>query len=395
MKSKSTFKNIIVGILASLVIIGSVVSIQSVQANVVNVIPDKEVIRNRVHLKQIETYKGIPDKDQQNKAINRYLSQLDIKELLETAAEINLNGRLEQEGQIIVPHIKKAWHNGVPYKDTSAVVKDKDHNPKFRIFVLDGITNSANQQGYESSDVIDTILSIAQDNSDNEDVRRYALLKLRKPGAFTKNESIGGAAEKSELFSLFNEQASPAKVKGAAITAMRRTKDPNFKAALNAVLTNPEKYPSIVIQHAALDAAKGGLGKIFITQLRNLAETTKDADLFGSTVYALGLTTGSEAVNTIVSTYGKFGNESIARFSLIRNQKIILSMLDINQSDELVSAGIKAAEKIKLQSSIVLLENIAVNSRNQELRNAAKIAAEEIKTSPEQLPDNFYKWEDK
>lgn len=395
MKSSSTLKKIIVGSIASLVILGSVASIQSVQANVVNIVPDKEVIKSRVHLKQIQTYKGIQDKDQQIKAINRYLSQLDIKGLLETAAEINSNGNLEQEGQIIVPHIKKAWQNGVPYKDISSVVKDKAHNPKFRIFVLDGITNSANQQGYESPDVIDTILSIAQDNSDNEDVRRYALLKLRKPGAFTKNASTGVAAEKSELFSVFNEQATPAKVKGAAITAMRRTKDPNFEGTLNAVLSNPEKYPSIVIRHAVLDAAKGGLGKNFITQLRNLAETTTDADLFGSTVFALGLTTGPEAVNTIVSTYGKFGSESIARFSLIRNQKIILSMLDLNQSYEILSAGIKAAEIIKLRSSIGLLEDIAVNSRNPELRNAAKIAAEEIKTSPEQLPDNFYKWEDK
>lgn len=392
MKGKSTKKPLILGFLM-IITLFTVIYMQNVQANEQNIIPDKKVIANRVHLNKIKTFDEIQNKEDRLKAINYYLSQLSVKDLLETAAEYSPEKDFEQTAQILVPHFKRLWAEDVPYSEAKKIILDKTHHSKFRIFVLDGITNSANMKGYQSEDVTDTLLAIAQDNTDNEDVRRYALHKLRKPGAFSKTTSLINNNVETELLNIYNDQAAPAKVKAAVITSMRRTGDHNFNGIVKTILSEPEKYPTIIVRHAVIDGAKSGVAKDYINNLENLAATTQDPEIYASTVYALGIIGGQDAVKAVISLYGKYDNADIGNFALLSNQKTILSMLDLKQSEETISVGITAANLINLHSSTELLQQIADNSKNQKLQNDAIAALNKIKNAPKWKNSN--KWEDK
>ncbi|MFC4769012.1 hypothetical protein [Effusibacillus consociatus] len=190
----------------------------SVQAADEIIIPDKAVVGNNVHLNKLKSF-------QDSNAMNQYLSSLSTKDLLETAAELANQGEnvLSQEGLILVPHLKKRWSNGVPAQQIDTMIKDKTNPKEFRMFLINFLNNRKAEN--QTEQVIDTILTMASDKTEDASIRWYSLLKVRElSGNATKKQ-----AQEETLKAIFKDPATPASVKGAALTAMRRTGSPELQ----------------------------------------------------------------------------------------------------------------------------------------------------------------------
>ncbi|MBC2581541.1 hypothetical protein [Clostridium sp. DJ247] len=351
-------------------------------------LPDLQDIKTLKHIKKIESLKLSGNKDEQNQSVKDYLSKLNSKELLETAAEIAEidKDNFEKSAMIVVPYIKKKWGN-TPPSDAIKVVKDKKYDSKFRIFVLDGMTMLGNEKVVDSASIIEDLKLIATDTSEDKNLRRYALLKLRKSGEINH--------AKLQLASIVNNESEPAEIRGAALTAMRRTEDPELNTSLQIIISNADKYEGIVLRHAMVESAKNGSIKQYIHAIKKIAETTNDYEVYQSAIYALGLSGGLDEIKAITSVYGAHNNKDICNFALRKNENTVLSMLSLNQSKETIISGIKAAKLANIPSAIPLLNEIKSNSKDQEILNEIKSATDTIDINNKINGDVQKKWEEK
>ncbi|MDP8232148.1 MAG: hypothetical protein P9L91_05700, partial [Candidatus Zophobacter franzmannii] len=224
------------------------------------------------------------------------------------------------------------------------------------------------------------------ENSSNEDfLRRYALLSL--PSKTLNNKSHKG---NSRLLQIFQDPQAPPIVKGAVITAMRRTKDSEFEPVLKSVLINPQNYDNATIRYAVVSASKSGKGVEYIKNLKTISESTNDPKLHSSSIYALGLIGNSEAIRIIVNNYGKHNNERISRVGIKRNQKTILKMLDHKQTINTLNAGIKAAEIGNITAAKAKLNYLASSYSNGSVKRFALKVVENLDFQAKQNA----KWED-
>lgn len=286
---------------------------------------------------------------------------------------------------MLIPYFKQVLKENPPTKQLCDVVLDKEQNKTFRMFVIDNISNVISN-GYLSDDVTKTLIKIAQDQTDNEAVRRYALLSLRKQGAY-------GSGTESTLQKIFDNEANPPIVRGAALTAMRRTGDPSLKDAVENVLISPQIYHDAILQYAVVEASKSGHSKNAVGNLKNIALTTESAEVYGSTIYSLGITDTPEAIEAILTAYGRFDNEYVCRGSLKLAYKAIMKMIDLGQPAETIRSGIMAAKLASVKPTIDLLKLIEAKSENLELREQASKAINDIQNSD--APDIFSKLEGK
>lgn len=324
------------------------------------------------------------------KLIDQYLSSLSTKELLETAAEMANEGAyvLSQDGMIIVKYLEEKWASGVPIEQLDTIIKDKTNNKEFRAFLIDWMEKRKSDNQIEA--MVDTLLSIGVDKTEDENLRQYAFLKLRK---LSDNPDIKQSQYKS-LESIFYDSSTPPTVKGAILTTMRRTGHPNLQNAINSVMSNSTQNAGIVLRHAVVAGVKS---KQYdnISQIKELSLTTQDPEVYGTMVYALGLINSEEAVKAIVSVYGRFNNRDIGNYALESNQKTILSMLDVNKPNETIVTGITAANLAKLPCATDNLQALITYGPTQEIRNKAQVALNEINATPKSaFPSNSNKWED-
>lgn len=346
-----------------------------------SIIPDKSVVVKKVHASKI---KQLVQNENGDILVREYLSSMKLKDILETAAEFADEGHLISSGLLLSPYYQKELDKNPQISEINKVILDKNYNEIFRAFVLDGITNSKTIEGYKNNEIINTMMSIISDPLEKPYIRRFALLKLRKQ---PNNIEL-----RKELIKIFKDENAPAEVRGASITAMRRIEDPNFQEVVDDVLNNYTNYHGEIIRYAAIEAAKSKKNKNYYTKLLSkIAKETNNKEVYGSTIFSLGIVGGPDAVKAIVDNYGRFGDDLSCNSALKRNYKSIISLIDLNQPIENITVGIKAAKYAGLTPAIDALQLIVNNSPDKNIVNQAQDAINYIKSNP--ATDNYHKWE--
>lgn len=384
MFSNKTYR-IVVASLVLAALAGGTVATGSVGASKDDVTAlDRAVIKDKVHVKKIKELQG------DHQALSMYLSQLSTKDLLETAAELADSGEfaLDQQGIIIIPELKKRWENKVP-REVEQMIKDKTKSKKFRLFLMDSYSGIVKGDEVHDEAVLDSLLSVALDKTENGEIRSYALLKIRKPSKNPEKKKL----HETKLKELFNDLNTPASVRGAVVTAMKRSGNPYLQETVEEVMLNTGKYPSIVVRHAIAEGAKSGKFKD-IVKMKDLANKTQDPEVYATTVNSLGLLQTQEAVKAIVEIAGKHNNPEIAGYALMQNQAKILEMLALSQGKDTMLAGIAAVELIQLHSAVEKLEAIVTSTPDAKIRSKAQQVLAVIKATPQLgVPSNAHKWE--
>jgi hypothetical protein len=347
---------------------------------------DKTVIQQKKHVNIIKELLQNSKPEEKTKKVNQYLSGLNDKQLLETAAEIALETNDYNSYILISKHFKDKFKQDPPYNTFANIIKDKGYKDLFRTYIMDISTKLG--KGKTNPPILDSLVSVATDNTEKDYVRRYALLQLE----FNDNDVSKETKEHihSKLNEILNSANEPAEVQGAAITAMRRTHHPDFEQKAQRILDNAQNYPEIVVRHAVVNIAKTASGHKYISKLKTIAENTENNEVLGSTIYALGLIGDKDAIKAIISNKEKV-EETEIRASLKRNEDTIISMLDVNNEESDIVTGIKAAKILKYETFIEpLLLVLSSNKVGQETKELAQETLNIIKENP--VKPNI-KWE--
>lgn len=306
----------------SLIVIGSITS--SVYANETgylnNPYPDKAVIKELKHIEELKSIYSIKDKDEKFKSLNHYLEEKSTKELLEIAAELETtSSNFTVDSMVIAPHLKDKFKDGIPV-DTYNILIDKEFKPRFKMFVLDSMTNSeVKSKTLKNTNFSKNIKTIISDKSIDPAYKTYTLKKL--------NENFE-SPQQLELEKIVFDSLEASGVRGAAITAMRRTKNPNYKNVLTKIFSDKEIKDDKILRYAVVSAAKSGDLGDYISDVEYLSNNTQSSDLLNSIIYALGITGNEESINLIVKLYKEGENEEIVKYSMIINEKKIIEMLN-------------------------------------------------------------------
>ena len=357
-----------------------------------SIIPRTAMVESRVHTKKMALLIESISEEEKAPILHKYFDGLDARELIETAAEMAADNQLESSVAILVPHIKKRWAKSVPVAEVREMITNKMYDAKLRAFLIDITTKNKSLSDADILRIEETILSVAQDEKNDIGLRRYALLQLRKP---KPSQDVTRESELA-LLRIFTNPETPPEIKGAVITAMQRTNDATFESVVDTILKAEEDFPPIVIRHAVVSAAKSGFSKKYIKELKRIAETTVDPELYASTIYSLGITGGQDAIAAIVATYNRYGNERIGWMALRQNEKTILSMIEFNQPLEIINVGIEAAHLGEITTAVPYLQAIASKHPEKTLRDTATSVLKELETrrnsENHKMPN---KWEDR
>lgn len=289
---------------------------------------------------------------------------------------------------LLSPYLQKKLDGNTPLDDINEILINTNNNDIFRYFILDCVVHSKNLKGYEKPEINDAILTIANNSTESSYLRRNVLLNLIGENSFKRQRR-----SQSEIIGIFKDESVSPEVRGAAITAMHRTCDPNFNYAIQEVFKDYNEFPPKTVQYAVIEAAKTKNNQdIYIPILTKIAAETDDEELYGSTIFSIGICGGTEAVKSIINNYGRFEEEPLCNSALKRNYKPILSMLDVNQSKDILLCGISAAESAGITPAIESLEIISVNTQDEEIKEKSLKAIEYIKSNPSS--ENYEKMED-
>ncbi|MGZ7442676.1 hypothetical protein [Paenibacillus sp. TH7-28] len=322
----------------------------------------------------IENSEAVLDKQ------NEYLNSLNANELFETLGELTIydENNFERYAQSILPYLYKAWGGTVP-AEISDVVAEREYDPKLRALTIDIL---ANGNGIDEGS-FDKIKTVIEDKSEDENLRRYALLQLQPQ----QDAKLSAASNSINLKAIYDDLSEPDGVRAASITAMRRLNDPNFEVVLTS-LSQSENMNDPLLRNFVTSAAKVGELHNYIEVVSKILNETEDEQVFESTIYALGIDGSEDAVNLLVEHQGKFkGNaEEVGKYSLLQNLGIISSMLK-SQNDTQIITALKAAEIINYGEVYSEIKQIHDNSKNSEVIQAAEHALNNI--VPEDLVDEF------
>lgn len=358
---------------------------QATQASTQETIqPDKATIDKKIHSNKLKSF------NYDMKLTEAYLSQLNAKELLEVVAEYSTedDNTFNDSIGMISPHLKNKMKGGIYTQQLDEILKDKTNNKKYRVFLIDLYSNlkSPDQNDFVS----ETLLTLATDKSENEDIRSYALGELKQES----KDKVKKDKQDKALRDHFYDATTPDKVKANILTAMRRTNNPYLYEAITSVLDKYEQKDPLLVRHALVSGAKSGMYKD-TNKIKFIAKNTLNSEVYASSVYALSLLRNEEALKAVIEVYGKHNNNDIGYFALISNQKLILNMLDNNQSKENLLDAIKASELINLHAALDKLQEIANSNSDSEVRSKANDAFNKINNIPRSaFPSNADKWED-
>jgi hypothetical protein len=175
---------------------------------------------------------------------------------------------------------------------------------------------------------------------------------------------------------------------------MRKLGDTELDACLQEILSNKDKYEDIILRHAMVESAKNKSLKQYVDNIKNIAETTDNYEVYGSAIYALEISGGIEEIKAIVSVYGAHNNVDICYGALRKNKKTILSMLSLEQPKETIIYGIKAAKLADMPSAISYMNEIKSNTKDKEILNEIKSAIDTIDINNKIDYDLEKKWEE-
>ncbi|KAF6605976.1 hypothetical protein H6F38_32230, partial [Paenibacillus sp. EKM208P] len=78
---------------------------------------------------------------------------------------------------------------------------------------------------------LEKIKTVIENKSEDENLRRYALLQLEPQ----KDAALSAEEKSINLKAIFDDSNESVQVRSAAITAMRRLNDPHFKVVLSSL----------------------------------------------------------------------------------------------------------------------------------------------------------------
>ncbi len=158
----------------------------------------------------------------------------------------------------------------------------------------------------------------------------------------------------------------------------------NSERVMNHILSHPYNYSSKNIQYAVNYTAQKKYGLKYTDKMTKIVQETRDREVYSSTIYALGIIGTPEAIIAITSNYNRIGDYYIEDSSLEQNKNTILTMLEINNSREVIESGIHVASIVRFESFTPSLEKIVQDSTNIDtvLRTKAALALENIKENP-------------
>ena len=354
--------------------------------------PNYSVVQQRAHLNKIRSMGAYCGGKEAFGKRKEYLSTLDMKGILETASEMAEDGNLIDDGVELIPYIKqKVASDGLPYSEFCSIIQDNKYNSTFRAFMIDILYSILKHRGdvanKEKANLVDVLLSLGENKSNDPGLRRYALLKIRR------NLKKINASEEKRLYDVFLNKDAPDIARGAAITAMRRMESSNLEKALHAVLSNPDNYPDTVIRHAVVTAAKSGFGVSYVNNIYNIAISTTNKQLYGSSIYALGIIGGTNAICTLVNLYEQHQPSRLFVNAFKKNADRIKFMLNLDNDKIIISSGITAAKIGGICSAGKYLQKIFNNIDDKSLRKKSQEAIQVLsKTTPDK---SIYKWEEK
>ncbi|MEH7115971.1 hypothetical protein V7128_00925 [Neobacillus vireti] len=358
-KSSKIFTSTLLG----LVLVSSSVY-AATDSNKPSTLPDKGVI------KQMKHYNKIKDLTESNQsaALTKYIRGLSEKELFETAEEmIKGNADFEREGMILVPAIKEKWKNG-PSKEAYKLIRDKGFTPKFREHVLDAMfSNQMVEKSLEDGNIINEVTSLVNDPSEDEMVRVYALKKLRA------GDKVDHA--KLKLEKLVFDANEPTKIRGAAIVAMHRTKDPSFEKTMDKILKDKAVDNETLLQYAIVETAKANISNKYMKEVKELSKQKNSKELNNTISYAMAITGGKEAIKFATTVYDE-NNKEISAYTFRTRMYDVMDLLNSSDSED-VEAGIKASIYGQIANALPKLKELKQSSTDVQVQ---KLAAEALAT---------------
>lgn len=304
-----------------------------------------------------------------------YLESLDSNSLLETLGEISLydDQNFNRYGETIGALLMKKWNGVVPNEITEIFV-DKDYSTNFRGFALDAMVNTGQQL---VSTNIDHIQRVIHDKSEDPVLRKYALISMKASNL--ENTSIDKNGQSLNLITIFKDEQEPVEVRAAAVTAMGRLDDPNYKIALNTLAeknTNQDKY---LLRTLFVSSANNGMLEDYMGLLKETLSQTKDQEIFESAIYGLATQGGKDAVRIAMQYKDKFSGtaQDIIRYALLSNTSHILSLLDSEDPNDILLA-INAAEILQFGEAYKKISDIQETSTNKDIIQASTDALKNI-----------------
>ncbi|MDQ0878825.1 hypothetical protein QFZ77_007484 [Paenibacillus sp. V4I3] len=160
----------------------------------------------------------------------------------------------------------------------------------------------------------------------------------------------------------------------------------NSEKEISNILKHPDKYNEQSIRIAVVKSAKEGYGEQYVDEMATILQTTNSQEIYGSTIYALGIIGTPNSIKVIVENQN---DSDIISYSLQMNENIIISMLDVNQPQNMINAGIQAAKLLEFSSFIQPLSNIKNNYPNNEVQARAAKVLKQISENPKKNNPKF------
>ncbi|WP_424765556.1 hypothetical protein [Paenibacillus sp. sgz302251] len=160
----------------------------------------------------------------------------------------------------------------------------------------------------------------------------------------------------------------------------------NTEKQISNILKNPNKYNEQSVRIAVVKSAKDGYGEKYIVEMATILQTTNNKEIYGSTIYALGIIGTTSAVKALMEHYN---DPEDIMFVLKTNENTIISMLDKNQPLSTITTGIEATKLLGFESFINPLSNIINEYPNKEIQKKATEALEQISQSPKKNNPKF------
>lgn len=314
------------------------------------------------------------------------LDKMSAREMLKLATQLSKEDQLYAAAAKLAPHLSRNWRDSLSFDEIAAIIADSSTAAQLRPFLIDFLIHEADLTADENTRLSAILLTLAESNDTEAELRRYALLTLRYG---TTREQTTRIREISE------NVAAPQEVRGAAITALRRTCDNDaLDAVVGKVLDNAATAAPDVLRHAVVSAAKAGIASERVGKLRDIVMMTDSAEVYASTIYALGLVGTHAAVAAIVDSAGRYENDHIVRYALKQCQPAIIQMLTVDQPTDIVEAGIQAARRGGIAAAAQSLSLLRDTHPDTAIRQKAKdtlVALPSVSDVDSKIPR---KWED-
>ncbi len=161
----------------------------------------------------------------------------------------------------------------------------------------------------------------------------------------------------------------------------------NTEKAISNILRHPDKYNEQTVLLAVNKSAEEGYEDKYIDEMEMILQKTKSKDVFISVVSVLGRIGTPQSIKMIIENYN--GDPTTISYSLASNENTVISMLDLNQSQDMISAGIEAAKFLGFSSFIQPLRNIENNHPNKEIQEKASAVLQQLNLNPKKNNPKF------